>query len=608
MRTRATERGSILIIVVCMVLIIATFCTVSLMVATSDSEQAQMTAMRCKSLFVAQAGLEEEAASLSALRHMGRLDQPFVAFDNLVGTQPKNGAWLVKDGQAVGQYDVFITSSANIDAYTRDIGVRVDAWVPSKTHAKAVFRRIEAVVRVSIARSEVFDYVYFINNWGWYYGASIIANGNVRANGQFDGGSYGATVNAIPRFAKLEGTDLKDYIDDGGLFSGWNIVGAQNMKGDVNAVWTQADANAGHCTPDQVGKKKCQQSYQGQIAMPNLTDLTMYEQLAISKNASIKIGSTTYVQNVLGDTAGEKQNLYLVGTQAQPIVINGPVVVRGSVILSGYVTGKGAIYCKGNAYIPKDLRYVHPATSTPTSTNEVVMENWLAHNQDADALGLFARNHIVVGDYTNSSWQSYVRSWVNDWRNRSDEDSGEDLIPNTKAGCDGVLGTADDDVLESDGQWTTEAYTAAHEQLGLIPAGKHVGDAIPETGEDIDGDGARDGTTLMSEFNIPASLNSTNWAGNVPSGTSSYSSVSSTQITKVDGALYTNHTIGMLTLAYGKNLTFNGCVISRNEAIVYGTDKLVLNYDYRLLADGESHGFYLPKVWRAVEIVMWRSN
>ena len=112
----------------------------------------------------------------------------------------------------------------------------------------------------------------------------------------------------------------------------------------------------------------------------------------------------------------------------------------------------------------------------------------------------------------------------------------------------------------------------------------------------------------MSEFHIPTAVRTTTWVGNVPSGTPTFGSLSSTQITNVDAAIYTNHTIGMLTLAYGQNLTFRGCVVSRNEAIVYGTDKLVLNYDYRLLGDGESHGFYLPKVWKAVEVVMWRSN
>lgn len=608
MFTSKNERGSVLVFVVCMVMVMATFCTVSLMVSARDSRQAFTAALRCKALFVAQAALEEEMSALTSLQNLGRLDEPFVAFESLAGTQPQDGAWLIKDGIPIGQYDVHLTSVANIDSWTRDVGIRVDAWVPSINHPQAIRRRIEAVARVSIGRSEVFDYVYFINNWGWYYGNTIIANGNIRANGQFDGGGYGAYINAIPRFDKLEGSDLKGYIDDGGVFSGWDIVGANNMRGDANALWTQDDCNVGKCTQDDVGEKKCMHSYQPHIPMPNLSDLTMYEDLAVRKNSSIKIGSNVVFTHVLGDGGGEPQNLYLCGTAAEPVVLDGPVVVRGSVIISGCVTGKGSIYCNGNVYIPNDITYVNAPGAVPTDPDEADMENWLTASESADALGLFAREHVVVGDYTNSYWQSYVSGWVNDYRNRSDEDSGEDLIPNTREGRDGILGTADDDVLEDDSEWTTEVYTELHEAEGLIPPGKSVGDAIAESGEDIDGDGVRDFTTQMSDFNIPASLTSSNWAGNVPDDTPSFGSVSTTQITNIDAAIYTNHTIGMLTLAYGEDLNFNGCVVSRNEAIVYGTSHCILNYDYRLLGDGESHGFYLPKTWRPVEIVMWRSN
>ena len=605
---RRNQRGAALVVVMCLVIIIAAFCTVSLLIASADRQQAGVAALRTRALFVAQGGLEDELSSLSALRAVSRLDEPFIAFDGLGGSQPRAGAWLTKDGVNVGQYDVTITGVATIDAWTRDVSVQVDAWVPDRNHPQAISRRIDAVARVSIGRSEVFDYVYFINNWGWYYGDSITANGNVRANGEFDGGGYGAYVRAFPRFKKLVGTDLRGYIDDGGLYSGWDIVGAQNMRGDANAVWTQADADAGKCEQDEVGQKKCLHPYENQIPMPNLTDMTQYEALAIRKNSSIRIGGNTIVQNVLGDDAGEKQNLYLSGTSANPIVISGPVVVRGNVIISGRVTGQGAIYCSGNVYVANNLTYLRPPTASPASATEPAMESWIADNQAADALGLFARDHVVVGNYTNSSWQSYVKSWVNDSRNRSNEDSGEDGIPNTRPGRDGIIGTADDDVLEGDGQWTTDRYASLHEADNLIPPGKHVGDPIAGTGEDIDGDAVCDGTTQMSEFSIPAPLTSTNWAGNIPAGTPSYGSVSSTTITRVDGALYTNHTIGMLTLAYGQDLNFNGCVVSRNEAIVYGMTRCILNYDLRLLEGGESHGFFLPKVWHPVEVIMWRSN
>src|SRR6185295_1342553 len=105
----------------------------------------------------------------------------------------------------------------------------------------------------------------------------------------------------------------------------------------------------------------------------------------------------------------------------------------------------------GNVYVPKNLTYLNPPTTwRPATNSEADTEAWLSANMGKDALGLFAREHVVVGDYTNSSWQSYVNSWVNDPLNKSKEDAGLDGVQNTKAGMDGIMGTADDDVLEND--------------------------------------------------------------------------------------------------------------------------------------------------------------
>ena len=1003
----AANRGSVLVVALCLLLIMTAMCTVMLLYSATDTRQAELSARRAKALFVAQAGLEAELAELSGLRNVSRLDRPFQAFEALAGQKLRSGAWLTKDGLKVGQYDVTVTNVANIDAWTRDLSIRVDAWVPQQDYPGAVSRRIDAVARVRIGRGEVFDYVYFINNWGWYYGDTILANGNVRANGQFDGGGYGAYVRALPRFRTCEGTDLRGRLDEGGIYSGWDIIGASNMRSDANSVWTAEDAQAGRCGPDDVGYLKCQHPYQEPVPMPNLNDLTMYEDLAKRKASSVKLGTVTVVQGVLGDDPQEPQNLFLHGTKAEPIVLEGPVVVRGTVVISGEVTGQGAIYSKDNIYITSDLKYKSPPSPLPAEASETPMESWLAQNQGADAVGLYSAGQVVIGNYSGSgdqshgsfgstsssgsgstlssgsgstsssgsgntsssgsgstsssgtgstsssgsgstsssgtgstsssgsgstsssgtgsmpnagsievshsgsgytsdtgaggsahagssggassssavsgtdgggggggSWSGLVSSWMNDPRNRSDEDSGEDFIPNTVAGRDGVLGTADDDVLEGDGQWTVETYTPAQADLGLIPPEKQVGDPIPGTGEDINGNGVLDGATQLSDFNLPAPMTTPNWAGNlplrgafvygwseggvsasvmsklnhdlgvntaviagdcpngglaaslaalptdlncvvqpsplclvfadkslpdqdeakkdidwlaargvrgiviahesglnhpqaqqylsalagwckaagvepvgiacdpvqtavaraaglsvwrqfflnqtiggrafvqtdqdagnrirqatddlateprgkldailiqavgfrdytnkvydpahatewlfptpdlarlqfcldqlgdyrdhcvfwqyyprdkdledlreypqhcdairnwltVPASAVADSSNPSDTITQVDAAIYTNNTIAMLTGAFGQDLTFNGCLVSRNEAIVYGASRCVLNYDLRLLDGAESRGFCLPRTWKPIEVIMWRSD
>jgi len=313
--------------------------------------------------------------------------------------------------------------------------------------------------------------------------------------------------------------------------------------------------------------------------------------------------------SVVGDDPGEKSNLYLQGTDANPIVLNGLVVVRGNLIISGKVIGKGAIYTGRNVYVPNDLEYVNPPSPVPTdSPSEVELEGWLADNQGKDSLGLFAREHVVCADYTNSTWQYYVSNWVNDSRNKSEEDSGSDGIPNTRPGRDGIPGTEDDDVLDDDGEWTVERYTQGDADRGIIPPGFSVGDAIPGSGEDVDGDGQYDATTQMSEFSVNAPLDAEHWAGNIPSGVTSYSDLSTSLLTRMDGAFYTNHTFAALTTAWDRDLHVRGCVVSRNEAIIYGSKTIQLDYDMRLYGGGESFGFYLPKVWAPVRTLIWQST
>ncbi len=604
-----SEQGSILIVVLFMGVLVASFCLSAILMSHSASRHADFLAHRTQALYVAQAGLEDLVRELRNMRSASPLDNPFIWYNSLAGKTMRDGSWLTKDGVTVGQFDVSVTEVNAVDACARDLVVRATGWIPAKDHPHAVRRTINTIVRVSVGRSEVFDYVYFVNNWGWYYGSTIIANGNVRSNGQFDGGGYRAYVNAIPRFDRLEGTDFQGYKDDGGIFAGWNILGAGNMRGDANTVWTQDDFDAGKCDEEEIGEKKCQQSYQDRVLMPNLSELGVYENLAREKEAYIKIGDQVIVNAVQGDNAGEQQHLYLRGTPEEPIEIHGPVVVRGSLIISGVVKGQGAIYSGGNVYVPKNITYQNPPTATPTNPDEADMEAWVASNADADALGLFAREHIVIGDYTHNWWQYYVNSWRGDHRNKSEEDAGEDGIPNTKKGRDGISGTADDDVLEDDNVWTVQDYTAMHESEGLIPEGKSVGDPIPDSGEDIDGDGQYDPTCKMNEFNLPMSLSSVHWAGNVPRRGTQYTDIAScSSLTQLDAAFYTNHHFAMLTIAWGQDMTFNGCIVSRNESIIYGTDRLILNYDYRLLGEGESHGFCLPKTWNPVEIVYWTTN
>ncbi|MHC4663987.1 MAG: hypothetical protein ACYS8W_20180 [Planctomycetota bacterium] len=565
-----------------------------------------------QALYVAEAGLERGINTLVIAMDALTLNNPFGQIDTLNGTQPFLNEPIMSGGDNIGEYTVnFIvhtytgpgsTTPDPNDDYWRDVEVEAIGIVERGAGKKEAIRTMRVLARLELRSSEVFDYAYFINNWGWWYGSNIVSSGNIRSNGQFDFGGYGPSVNGHPRWDRVvydpgTGTyDLIGYKDDngdgimngrdGGVYAGWNIVNDGSVKGQPNIY-----------------------SFEDQIPMPNLSDLAIYEEIAKTKNSSITINGVTVVENVQGDDPGEDQNLYLEGTAANPIIMNGPVVVRGSVIIKGVIKGLGTIYSGHNVYIADDVEYenVPPNDGTPAGTSEGQMEAFLnnPNTQDADGLGLFAREHIIMGDYSSSSWQSSVSSWVNNPLNESEEDAGLDGLPNTAAGQDGIVGTDDDDLLEGDGVWTVEYYTQQHADWGLIPPGMSIGDAIPGTGEDIDGDGAYDPRTSMNEFYIdgnPGGAFDPNLWHNLPGGVTNYNQVATSNIGNIHAAMYTNHTIAgrIASDAPNGNLLILGAVISRNEAIIYSAKNFYMHHDLRLLGGGGAFGFDLPKTWRPV--------
>ena len=607
---RSARSGSALLGVFVILLAIVGFLYATSLVSSTDVREARRSLDDLRAKQLAVAGVERGLHFLQERVAANTLD-PLAAITELFEEDAVATPFVAEpllDGQArVGSFSLTITA---LDRSATEVTLALDAtgYLPDAPAALPANRQVESwyavrsVVRFALTPSRVFDYAYFLNNWGWFYGNTIYCQGNARSNGQFDSAGYAPTISGQALYEEVQwdgstvdlvggqddnGDGLSDGLD-GGLWSGWDIVGAQNVKGLGGKVSNQHD-------------------FSEQIPMPNLSDLSMYEANALQQGGRITIGGVEVSDGVYGDESGEKQHLYLVGTSTDPIVIDGPVVVRGDVLISGVVSGQGAIYAGRNVYCPKSVSYKDPPTSKrPASNSEADTEAWLTSNWNKDFLGLFASENVVVGDHTNSTWRSYVNSWMSSSMNQSKEDAGVDQIPNTKAGRDGLLGTADDDVLEGDGVFTVEYYTEAHHEAGLIPDGKNVGDVIPGTGEDIDGDGTYDGTSGLSHLDLASALTASNWGGNIPSaGVASYSSIASLYATNLDAVVYTNHSFCWVVLG-STAAQINGALVCRNENIIYGTPSLSFNHDPRLLGgrSGLAAG-YLPSDLQSVEELRW---
>jgi hypothetical protein len=580
-------------------------------VSNADLRSARWSLDEVRTRYLAQAGVEQAIWRLKdAMKKSGFTDplsgarQLFAPGGGAYQTYvPWTGQALSAGGKQIGEYTVSMTAADRDNGL--DVTITSTGYFPKAPmhlaggRKVAQSRTVRTTVRLELQPSKVFDYSYFINNWGWFYGDSISAYGNAASNGEFDVANYAPTVTGQPTYDDIAWNgahaDLTGYRDDnkdgnldgkdGGVFAGWDIVDVANLKGEG-------------------GKAKNRHAFQDAVPMPNLTDLTQYETQARSQGSYIKVGATTVSNGVYGDEAGEKQNLYLVGTAANPIEIHGLNVVRSNVIITGVIKGQGSIIAGRNVYVPDNLTYQNaPTSARPADNSEATTEAWLTANRDKDFCGLFARENVVLGDHTSSTWRSYVGGWLAHPMNSSKEDAGEDQVPNTRRGKDGILDTADDDVLEGDGRWTVERYTAQDLALGLIPPGKHVDDPIPGTGEDIDGDGVFDDTLTLADLDFDTALNST-WWGNMP-GSVTYDNIANMAMTRVDSVFYTNHAFAWTTLP-STMINVNGAIVSRNESIIYGGPGINMNYDCRLLGGHNGiAGSLLPKTPAPVRTLSW---
>lgn len=81
-------------------------------------------------------------------------------------------------------------------------------------------------------------------------------------------------------------------------------------------------------------------------------------------------------------------NLILVGTEANPIDLNGTIAVNGDLVMTGKVKGTGQIFVRGNTYLAGDVTYADaPGTFG------------VAADGTQNALALVSGGSIMMGDY-----------------------------------------------------------------------------------------------------------------------------------------------------------------------------------------------------------------
>ncbi|NCD34630.1 MAG: hypothetical protein EOL87_14590 [Spartobacteria bacterium] len=426
-----------------------------------------------------------------------------------------------------------------------------------------VVRAVEEHVEYGLETSRIFNYAYFINNFGWFYGVNVIMNGDIRSNYDMDFRSDPFRLNGQPYVANrsvgnYNSWDRNDYLT--------SVNGSKARPMDPPDF---SNASITHW-PMGYDPAKTAVTNAGQLEMPYLGDLSSYTNYAAITGGTLMLGTnvvvsqfcTTNTPGPSGVTNGYDSGcIAIIGTAANPIVISGAVVVARDVIIGGYYKGQGTIYAGRNVHIVDDLeRIANPEWSKPDSNPYATA----AGNADKDLLGLAAKGNIIVGNYTSSSWltSTMIKYTTPNFTSPYIVDESDASI--------GYCTSVDSD----SNYWFHANYTAKD-------GGYQQGDTA--------------GSPSRRFFE--SSLSDSDFI--------KYAGTGLYKPARVDAVLYNNH---LMAGYFGNNAEFNGCVVARDECII-PNGLMYFNWDIRLgdmAHDSIDTYFYLPTSLAPCQTVGWR--
>ncbi|MBQ3343469.1 MAG: hypothetical protein IJG84_16330 [Kiritimatiellae bacterium] len=458
---------------------------------------------------------------------------------------------------------------------------------------------VAETVRFAQSRSKVFDNAYFVNNYGWFQGSGGTANGDVRSNGDMYLDSR-CKVNGLVYAAPNPELGVSGRVTNYGTMDSYSTYkgttyGASNMARPLAVDPQTGDAVAGGyeapqsvTTQDKINRvHDCDTEEVNPVEMPYIGDLTSensdYRQWINELRAlDSSLCKVTQGGNVIVDkyydgvgpsgdaTLADKGVLILEGTQSNPIVVNGPVVVESDVIIKGYVTGQGTIYSGRNIHIVGDITYVNPPSWSGKRSDE--------SNSTKDMLGLMAKGNIVMGDYTDSTWLSSIRTYLTSqpYVQQYACDPTDDLIgyPSTFGGSYAATEKVTAMGTGSDASHAPGGWNPSTGQFGKVRE-VELATTHPETVTTYDRWGRPKTTTTMVHDKELRTVYDRKYYESVVKDDEISSRCST--ITRIDAVLYNNHGI------FGKlgKCSINGSLVCRNEGLQY-TSNLYLNWDMRL--------------------------
>lgn len=461
------------------------------------------------------------------------------------------------------------------DAYTRSVTIRCVGWVDLNGNGQLdpgePQKVVDVIATYQLARSQVFDYTYFINNYGWMDGFGVndlVVNGDMRANGNFNftngsptvNGSVYATANdkLTPAAAGLVNTPpvkqsnanyLTAAAADSRMRQGYNSA-MQGAKGTAQyEQWRDYifESNAsivnnrtdGAVIGDATGLKSWNYTATNstlttsmldsnptkEVVMPDLSDLTHYT--ALSQN---------YVDQKSAYLDGTANPNYGLGAFVK--VWNTSTGAYQTISTNGVVTGSAAV--------------------VGTSDHPVIIHGPVTFTQDAVVKGSFSgqgtiytgRNVHIVGSIVYKNPPSFIGA-------------NQTTIDQTNEKKDLVAFAARGSVIMGDTSQFTNSYPLQY----MSPPFTHArlddyGNTIPAF------DATQTDSTGFKKYQSVL-------------GDSYIHSISSS-VNQMDAVLYTNFVGGGDIGTGGGGVVFNGTIISKDEAMVIFSLPMKMNYDSRI--------------------------
>ena len=578
-------------------------------IATQDLRTAAARMREASAQNLAEGGLN---AITQDIWRQFKINQRFDSIHSaLNGASPSSPRW-VRTGvfAGIGNYTASVIGYAQPDSYTRRITVRSVGWIDRNRNgqldANEPRQVIDQTFDLALTRSSVFDYAYFVNNYGWMYGFSgeqLVMNGDSRTNGDFEfqygsGGPpvFNGSIIASPN-EKLSPRAAGRIILPGGnqaprqwsnteyatrqLTNPWmrqaydsaihGVLGSNSFN-----YWRDYLYNAqgqmvngspfGAVLADVNGTRNFSNQTldsrpTSELILPDLNDLNHY--INLSRNwrnpkatYSDGLPNPNYNQPAYIEVWNPQRNRYeridtngvingsvaLIGYKNRPIRIHGPITVTQDVVIRGYIEGQGTIYAGRNVHIVGDIVYKNPPDFRGS-----VLNNVLALNERKDALGLAARGSVMMGN-TKRFGDPYPLRYM--------------TPPFTKGRYD------------ENGNWIPPFDARQTDSTGRMRYQSAYGDAgqdeIERLSMQIDID--QDGVISADERGI----------------------------SRIDAVMFTNFVGGGNLATDGLGLTVNGAIIAKDEAMVLYSLPLRFNYDWRIrersLDDQPLINIELPRV------------